>query len=150
MKNIEIEQFVNSAIGRLVGQSHFSLMRHFANELKNIGLDITGEQCRVLFVLFLEDDRTQQEISTFLYQEKSSTSRLVHSLEEKGYVQRKQDILDERQKRVVLTDKSRNIEKLCLQCAQDTQSAIESKFTKEEWNTLMFLLQKLTKESRAL
>ncbi len=145
-----IENFANNAIGRLLGQGYFNTLRIFARELKIAHLDVTVEQCRVLFALFIEDERTQQEISVFLMQEKSSTSRLVNSLEKKGYVRREIDIHDERQKRVVLTTKGRSIEPLCLQCARQAQTRIREQFSEEEWKNLLILSRKLVEITRTL
>ncbi len=146
----KIENFANNAIGRLVGLSYFSMLRIFGRELKKVSLDITVEQCRLLFALFIQDNRTQQEIADFLIQEKSSTSRLIDSLEQKGYVQRRPDKQDERQKRIVLTPKAREVEPICLQCAQKAQTAIKEQFSEEEWQNLMQLTQKLAEITRAL
>ncbi len=143
MKTSDIETFAKNALGRLVGQSHFCMLRSFATELKAAGLDITAEQCRILFTLYIEDGRKQQDISDFLVQEKSSTSRLLYSLEKKGYLQRKQGSDDERQKLAFLTPKGRSIESTCLDCAQKTQSRIKEKFSDEDWDQLIVLLQKL-------
>ncbi len=146
----KIENFTNNALGRLVGLSYFSILRIFARELKNASLDITVEQSRLLFTLFIQDNRTQQEIADFLIQEKSSTSRLIDSLEQKGYVQRWPDKQDERQKRIILTPKAREIEPICLQCAQRAQSNIQEHFSHEEWANLLTTLRKLSEVTRSL
>ncbi len=145
-----IENFANNAIGRLLGQGYFNTLRIFARELKKAHLDVTVEQCRVLFALFIQDERTQQEISVFLMQEKSSTSRLVNSLEKKGYVQRQTDRHDERQKRVALTTKGHSIQPLCLECAKQAQTLIREQFSEEEWKNLLMFMRKLAEITRTL
>ncbi len=143
MNTLDVEKFAKNALGRLLGQSHFRILRAFANNLKASGLDITAEQSRILFTLYIKDERKQQDISDFLLQEKSSTSRLLNSLEKKGYLVRKQDVSDERQKIVYLTDKGRSIERICLDCAQKTQANVQEQFSPDEWKQLIALLRKL-------
>ncbi len=143
MNTLTIENFAKNALGRLVGQSHFTMIRSFAGDLKAAGLDITVEQCRILFCLYQGDGRMQQEISDYLLQEKSSTSRLLNSLEEKGYLKRVQGEQDERQKLVFLTPKGRSIEGTCLNCAYEFQIRVQERFSPEEWTQLITLLQKL-------
>ncbi len=150
MNTSEVEKFAKDSIGRLVAQSHFSIIGGFSKYLKSAGLDITTEQSRILFTLYLGDGRKQQDISNFLMQEKSSTSRLVNSLEKKGYLIRKQGEEDERQKLVYLTPKGRSIERTCLTCAQEAQASVREKFDEKEWKQLILLLQKLKTVVRSL
>ncbi len=150
MNTTELNNFIEKALGRYVGVSHFSMLRIFARELHAAGIDLTTEQCRVLFTLFIQDGRPQQEISDLLFQEKSSTSRLIDSLERKGYVQRKQAENDERQKKVFLTPKGVTMQEPCTQIAREVQENLREHFSPEEWEQLLYLTQKLSQVVRAL
>ncbi len=144
----QLKDFADGAIGRYVGISHFTMARLFARELQKAGIELTTEQCRVLFVLFMEDGATQHMIGQLLWQEKSSLSRLINTLENKGYVYKISSRSDERQKHVHLTEKGWAMQDVCLQCAADMQKRIEDKFSPEEWEQTIFLLQKLAEASR--
>ncbi len=150
MQNLEFDQFVTQSLGRYVGISHFSMVRIFARELKKKNINLTLEQSRVLFTLFIQDGRLQQEISDLLFQEKSSTSRLIDSLERKGYVQRKQSEQDERQKLIFLTPAGAAMQEPCVMVAREAQEKLKKQFTPEEWTQLMRLTQKLSQVVRAL
>ncbi len=146
----ELNQFVAQSLGRNVGVSHFSMARAFARELEKKNINLTLEQARVLFTLFIGDGRPQQEISDLLFQEKSSTSRLVDSLERKGYVQRRHSEQDERQKLVFLTQEGAALQDPCTQVAREVQESLKEHFSPEEWSQLMNLTQKLSIVTRAL
>ncbi len=150
MNKTELENFAENALGRFVGMSHFSMQRNFARELKRRGIELTIDQCRVLFTLFFQDGRTQQEISQLLLQEKSSTSRFVDSLERKGYVKRVQDMQDERQKRVFLTKEGLSLQETCTEAAVLVQNSLKEHFSNEEWEQLIHLVRKLAHVSRNL
>ncbi len=144
----ELEIFLEQALGRYVGVSHFSMIRIFARELHDSGINLTAEQCRLLFTLFIQDGRPQQEISALLFQEKSSTSRLVDSLERKGYVQRKQVKSDERQRRIFLTAEGQALRNPCWQVAKRVQNNLKEHFSHEEWEQLIYLTRKLSEVAR--
>ncbi len=133
-----------------MGISHFSMVRIFTRELTKKNIDLTLEQSRVLFTLFIQDGRLQQEISDLLFQEKSSTSRLIDSLERKGFVQRKQSEHDERQKLIFLTPAGAAMQDPCVNVALEVQESLKEHFTPEEWAQLMHLTQKLSQVVRAL
>ncbi len=148
MRSLEIQHFVDTALGRYIGISHFSMARIFAKNLQKAGMDMTVEQCRVLFVLFMEDGATQHKLGQILWQEKSSLSRLINTLVSKGYVKKIQSQNDERQKHIHLTEKGWALQEECLLRAQETQDPIEKKFSPEEWRQLLFLLKKLADITR--
>ncbi len=150
MQNSDLSSFIAQSLGRYVGISHFSMVRIFSRELKKKNINLTLEQSRVLFTLFIEDGRLQQEISDLLFQEKSSTSRLIDSLEGKGYVQRKQSEQDERQKLIFLTPEGRAMQEPCTNVAREVQESLKEHFTPEEWTQLMHLTQKLSQVVRTL
>ncbi len=148
--NSELTQFIAQSLGRNVGVSHFSMARAYARELEKKNINLTIEQARVLFTLFVGDGKPQQEISDLLFQEKSSTSRLIDSLERKGYVQRRHSEHDERQKLVFLTPQGALLQDPCTQVAREVQEHLKEHFSPEEWTNLMYLTQKLSAVTRAL
>ncbi len=137
------QNYLENALGRHTTRAYLSMMRMIEREVQQAGLDIGIEQCRVLLVLFHTDGRSQQEIGRMFLQEKSSISRLVSSLEQKGYVQRVRSVTNARQKHIYLTEKAKNIESLCLHCVQVVHQAIAACFTPQEWDMLNRLLRDL-------
>lgn len=93
-------------IGRLVSILHRQSQIYFNYALKEF--NITSAEYAFLMYLFRNDGLTQEEMSAYLYIDKSATHRAIKSLERKGYVMRVKDNLDKRYNRVYLTDKAKS------------------------------------------
>lgn len=82
------------------------LFSAFTNrELASMRLDLTAEQWALLRLLLNEDGKSQDELLHRTRCEKSSLSRLLEGMENKGLVRRERDARDGRRKRVFLTEK---------------------------------------------
>jgi DNA-binding MarR family transcriptional regulator len=96
---------LKKSIGRLVSVLHRQSQIYINNALKD--LNISSAEYSFLFCLDRMDGITQEEMSAYLYIDKSATARAIKSLEQKGYVIRKKDMKDKRINRVFLTDKAK-------------------------------------------
>lgn len=86
-------------------------------------LGLTYPQYLVLSVLWEGDDQTITGIATRLDLEPSTITPLVKRLEQAGHVDRRRNPADERQVRVLLTDKGRAIQ-------ADTKALADALFAK--------------------
>ncbi|WP_415875180.1 MarR family winged helix-turn-helix transcriptional regulator [Clostridium sp.] len=68
--------------------------------------NISSAEYAFLMYLYKNNGATQDELSSYLYIDKSATARAIKSLEEKGYVIKNKDDLDKRYNRVYLTNKA--------------------------------------------
>ena len=87
--------------GFLISDVARLMRKNFDNRVKEIGL--TRSQWWLLNHLFRADGITQAELAETLEIERSSTGKLLDSLELKGWIKRVVDKKDRRSKRVFLT-----------------------------------------------
>jgi len=100
----------------------FSLRKRLEAE----GLEITVEEWRILFYLWNEDGLYQNDIAKQAKKEKSTITRKIDALVKKGYIQRRSDENDKRNKRVYLTKAGKNIEKHSMKIAQNITDISEN------------------------
>ena len=87
--------------GFLISDVARLMRKNFDSRVKEIGL--TRSQWWLLNHLFRADGITQAELAETLEIERSSTGKLLDSLELKGWIKRVVDMKDRRSKRVFLT-----------------------------------------------
>jgi DNA-binding MarR family transcriptional regulator len=103
MSTKEVDLLKNT-IGRLISILHRQSQIYITNALKEF--NITSSEYAFLLSLYRKDGVTQDELSSYLYIDKSATARAIKSLEEKGYVIRNKDNVDKRCNRVFITEKA--------------------------------------------
>ncbi|KUO77708.1 MAG: hypothetical protein APF77_13280 [Clostridia bacterium BRH_c25] len=96
---------MEKSIGRLLSILHRQSQIYINYSLKDF--DITSAEYAFLMYLYRKDMATQDELSSYLYIDKSATARAIKSLEEKGYIIREKDHTDKRFNRVYLSDKAK-------------------------------------------
>ena len=96
---------MEKAIGRLVSILYRQSQVYFNCILKEF--DITSAEYSLLLYLYKKDGITQDDLSTYLYIDKSAIARAIKSLEQKGYVIRDKDDVDKRFNRVYLSEKAK-------------------------------------------
>ncbi len=94
--------------GRLMSILHRQKQVYINYSLKEF--NITSAEYSFLLYLYRKDSATQDELSSYLYIDKSATARAVKSLEQKGYVTKSKDDRDKRFNRIILTDKAKKHE----------------------------------------
>ena len=94
-------------------------------------------------LLFNEDGITQEELSEKLFIDKANTARAVKKLEEEGYLERKEDPIDKRKKRLYVTKKARDFEDEFHQIFRDFNSILAKDFTEEEKEIARELLYRM-------
>ncbi|MFA5448366.1 MAG: MarR family transcriptional regulator [Sphaerochaeta sp.] len=103
---------MKQSLGRLVAILHRRNIAYLNNALKPF--DLTSGEVGIMRSLYMQEDRTQEELSLLLSIDKAAIARAVKSLEKKEYLRRICDSRDKRCNRLFLTDK-----------AKDLQSSIE-------------------------
>ncbi|NLC11467.1 MAG: winged helix-turn-helix transcriptional regulator [Firmicutes bacterium] len=96
---------MKKSIGRMV-----SILHRHAQVYINYSLNeynITSAEYAFLLYLYGQEGVTQDELSSYLYIDKSATARAIKSLEEKGYVRKHKDDSDKRCNRIYLTEKAK-------------------------------------------
>ena len=101
---------------RQIGLLYRTMMK--ALEAETAPLGIGSGRISYLFMLYIKEGLTQQEMANRLQADKGAVARTLAQLEEQGYVSRRRDPSDKRVTRVYLTDTSK-----ALQC--DLEKAVE-------------------------
>lgn len=90
---------------RKIGLLYRYMMRAIDVELAQ--LDIGAGRFSYLFMLYIREGLTQQEMAYRLQADKAAVARTLAQMEQQGFVERRPDPQDRRVVRVYLTDQSR-------------------------------------------
>ncbi len=110
---------------RQIGLLYRAMMKALETETAPLG--IGSGRISYLFMLYINEGLTQQEMADRLQADKGAVARTLAQLEEQGFVSRRSDPADKRVTRVYLTDKSRALQ-------GDLESAVERVITRLKEN----------------
>lgn len=116
----------------LTGKAYAALGRRLQRNLKEDGVHITAEQWSVLYYLWLEEGRTQQELACLTFRDKPSISRLINNLEKLELVIRVTAKNDKRTNLIFLTKQGRQLKEASLRQAKRTISEALSGVARED------------------
>ena len=106
--------------------------RVFNRLLDEEGIDITGSQGRILFILWKEDALSLTEISERASLAKNTVTVIVDRMVAKGVLQRDADLHDRRQAIISLTDKANAMRDDYEKVSQRMNSLFYEGFTEDE------------------
>ena len=106
--------------------------RVFNRLLDEEGIDITGSQGRILFILWKEDALSLTEISERASLAKNTVTVIVDRMVAKGVLQRDADLHDRRQAIISLTDKAKAMRDDYEKVSQRMNSLFYEGFTEDE------------------
>ncbi len=106
--------------------------RVFNRLLDEEGIDITGSQGRILFILWKEDALSLTEISERVSLAKNTVTVIVDRMVAKGVLQRDADLHDRRQAIISLTDKAKAMRNDYEKVSQRMNSLFYEGFTEDE------------------
>ncbi len=108
--------------------------------------DFSRGEFPVLFKLIKNGDgRTQKEICEMLYVSKSTTSKIIQSLVEKGYLRKEKDEEDKRAMRIFLTERKDEIEDLIKELDEKAENKMLEGFEEEEKKHLRDYFERILK-----
>ena len=142
METLEIRNTLFSYISRAHhrGASYIDVL------LREKGIkDLAYSHVRIIIILSVYKRLSMKEISELISKDKSTVTSLVNKLEKIEYVRK---VACENDKRIVfleLEDKAEEIVETVLLVAKKIHQKVESILTKEEIETLFFLMEKLIK-----
>lgn len=126
---------------RQISITYRCAMRFRERELADTGL--AGCQTPYLTTLYRQPGISQEEMARSLNVNKSSVTRQLSVLEEKGYVRREADPCDKRIQLVYPTDKALELKGRLFQCYHDWNCYLTQDFTEEEQAELSRLMAKI-------
>ena len=132
-------------LGMLIGQIHRLSTKRFVQNSHMHGLEISLDQWLVLGPVWKNDGISQKEISEYCGKDKTSVTKIIDTLEKKNLVVRVTDQLDHRVKRVVLSQKGRELFLSALPVMAQTRDELRSGISDKEIEALKTILNKIYK-----
>lgn len=106
----------------ITGKASTAIARRLQKRFNNAGLNITIEQWSVLYHLWKEDGRSQQQLCNATFRDKPSITRLVDNLERLNLVKRVPSEHDRRINLIYLTRQAQKLEEETMRIADETLS----------------------------
>src|SRR3982751_4413489 len=94
----------------ITGKASTAIARRLQRKFNQAGVSLTIEQWSVLYQLWKEDGKSQQELCTATFRDKPSITRLIDNLEKLNLVKRVPDERDRRINNVFLTKNAQTLE----------------------------------------
>jgi len=104
----------------VTGKASTAIARRLQKKFNNAGLNITIEQWSVLYHLWKDDGRSQQQLCNATFRDKPSITRLVDNLEKLNLVKRVPSEYDRRINLIYLTKNAQKLEEETMQIADET------------------------------
>jgi DNA-binding MarR family transcriptional regulator len=104
----------------ITGKASIAIARRLQRKFNTSGVNLTIEQWSVLYHLWKEDGKSQQELCNATFRDKPSITRLVDNLEKLGLVKRVAHETDRRINMVYLTREAGKLQEQTMQLAEET------------------------------
>ncbi len=104
----------------ITGKASTAIARRLQKKFNAAGLNITIEQWSVLYHLWKEDGRSQQELCKRTFRDKPSITRLVDNLEKSNLVKRVSSKEDRRINMIYLTPEALVLQEQTMALAEET------------------------------
>ena len=125
------------------GMASTAIARRLQKKFNAQGLNLTIEQWSVLYHLWKEDGRSQQELCNATFRDKPSITRLIDNLEKGKLVKRVADERDRRINKVYLTAEARKLQESSMQLAEETLNEALDGVPAEQVDLCKQVLQKV-------
>tara|TARA_B100001250_G_scaffold83586_2_gene68977 strand:- start:3783 stop:4190 length:408 start_codon:yes stop_codon:yes gene_type:complete len=129
----------------LIGQVHRLSTKRFVQNSHKYGLDISLDQWLVLGPVWKNEGISQKNISEYSGKDKTSVTKIIDTLEKKNLVVRVADQLDHRVKRVVLSNKGRELFLNVMPVMSQTRDELRNGISDKEIESLKIVLNKIYK-----
>ena len=133
------------SLGMLIGQVHRLSTKRFVQNSHKYGLDISLDQWLVLGPVWKNEGISQKNISEYSGKDKTSVTKIIDTLEKKNLVVRVTDQLDHRVKRVVLSNKGRELFLDVMPVMSQTRDELRNGISDKEIESLKIVLNKIYK-----
>ena len=102
------------------GKASTAIARRLQKKFNANGLNLTIEQWSILYHLWKDDGKSQQELCNDTFRDKPSITRLIDNLEKLNLVTREADENDRRINKVVLTKQALKLQEQTMELAEET------------------------------
>lgn len=104
----------------ITGKASTAIARRLQKKFNQAGLNLTIEQWSVLYHLWKEDGKSQQELCNATFRDKPSITRLVDNLEKLQLVKRVSSESDRRMNQIFLTRQAQKLQEQTMELAEET------------------------------
>jgi DNA-binding MarR family transcriptional regulator len=129
------------AVGYGINRVTLLLQQAMERRMRAAGLDLTIEQWAVLLQIFRAREITHGELADRTFRHRTSLTRMIDALEDKGYVQRTADSEDRRIVQLSLTSEGQSLMMILLPLALDTISVALDHVAPDQTQLLVGLLE---------
>lgn len=104
----------------ITGKASTAIARRLQKKFNASGVNLTIEQWSVLYHLWKEDGKSQQDLCNATFRDKPSITRLIDNLEKLNLVKRVSHEKDRRINKVYLTKQAQKLQEETMQLAEET------------------------------
>ena len=104
----------------ITGKASTAIARRLQKKFNGANINLTIEQWSVLYHLWKDDGRSQQELCNATFRDKPSITRLIDNLEKLNLVKRVSDDKDRRINKVYLTKSAQKLQEETMMLAEET------------------------------
>ncbi len=127
----------------ITGKASTAIARRLQKKFNQADVNLTIEQWSVLYHLWKEDGKSQQELCNATYRDKPSITRLVDNLEKLNLVKRVASETDRRINRIYVTKQAQKLQEQTMQLAEETLNEALTGVPPEQVNLAKDVLQKV-------
>lgn len=127
----------------ITGKASTAIARRLQKKFNQAGLNLTIEQWSVLYHLWKEDGRSQQELCNATFRDKPSITRLVDNLEKLQLVKRVASESDRRINIIHLTKQAQKLQEETMALAEETLNDALEGVPPDQINLCKEVLQKV-------
>ncbi|WP_068775513.1 MarR family winged helix-turn-helix transcriptional regulator [Paenibacillus sp. FJAT-26967] len=137
----DFKSALDDSIGFLLGITYRKISNLLTQRLKDY--DITPEQWSVLYRIYEQDGLIQREIADRAGKDKPTTTRILDSLEAKGFIHKKAGQGDRRSFHVHITEKGQSLIRIAEPIEKKTVQDAVKHISQDEYDLLIKLLHQI-------
>ena len=139
--NLKLENEIS--LFMLIGQIQRLSTKRFVQNSHKYDLDISLDQWMVLGPIWKNEGISQKDIADYCGKDKTSVTKIIHTLEKKNLVVRVPDQLDHRVKRIVLSNKGKKLFLDALPVMEKTRKELRASISDKEIESIKIVLTKI-------
>ena len=129
-------------IGMLMSQVDRLCTKKFVQNARKFGMDISQDQWIVIGPIWKQKGISQKEIAEYCGKDKTSVTKIIDTLEKKNLLVRYSDQIDQRIKRVVLSNKGKDLMKNVMPVIEQHRNDLLEGIKSREIETFKVVLKK--------
>ena len=130
-------------IGMLMSQVDRLCTKKFGQNAQKFGIDISQDQWMVLGPIWKNKGISQKDIAEYCGKDKTSVTKIIDTLEKKNLLVRVPDQLDQRVKRVVLSNKGKEMMENSMVVMEQTRNEVRKGISDQEIDLFKIVLSKI-------